>query len=44
MPVFFDPDFDTVIDCRECDPTAEPRYPPTTAGAHVVGRFNAAFA
>jgi len=22
----------------------EPRYPPTTAGAHVVGRFNAAFA
>jgi hypothetical protein len=34
-----------VIDCRECDPTtAQPRYPPTTAGDHVVGRFNAAFA
>jgi isopenicillin N synthase-like dioxygenase len=44
MPVFFDPDFDTVIDCRECNPAAEPLYPPTTAGAHVVGRFNAAFA
>jgi isopenicillin N synthase-like dioxygenase len=44
MPVFFDPDFDTVIDCRECQPGVTPRYPTTTAGAHVVSRFNAAFA
>jgi isopenicillin N synthase-like dioxygenase len=45
MPVFFDPDFDTVIDCRECRPSlSEQHYPTTTAGAHILGRFNAAFA
>ncbi|MEM7022540.1 MAG: 2-oxoglutarate and iron-dependent oxygenase domain-containing protein [Pseudomonadota bacterium] len=44
MPVFFDPDFDTVIDCRQCRPDQTPRYPTTTAGAHVLSRFNAAFA
>lgn len=46
MPVFFDPDFDTVIDGRACRPDLdEPqRYPVTTAGAHVLARFNAAFA
>lgn len=45
MALFFDPDFDTVIDCIDTctGPGNPPRYPPTTCGDYVVGRFNDVF-
>lgn len=45
MALFFDPDFDTVIECIETctGPENPPRYPPTTCGEYVVGRFNDVF-
>ena len=46
MPVFFDPNWDTVIDPRACNlPAGEPaRYAPVGAGDHIRGRFDRAFA
>lgn len=44
LPVFFDPNPETVIDPADLLPPDEPpRYPPVTAGAHVTARFDAAF-
>ena len=45
MALFFDPDFDTVIDCIETctGPEKPPLYPPTTCGDYIVGRFNDVF-
>jgi isopenicillin N synthase-like dioxygenase len=44
LPVFFDPNPETVIDPADLlAPGADPHYPPVTAGAHVTARFDAAF-
>lgn len=44
LPVFFDPNPETVIDPAGLLPPGEPtRYPPVTASAHVTARFDAAF-
>jgi isopenicillin N synthase-like dioxygenase len=44
LPVFFDPNPETVIDPADLlAPGEAVHYPPTTAGAHVLARFNAAF-
>jgi isopenicillin N synthase-like dioxygenase len=42
---FFDPHIDTVIEAiPSCVPVGAPaRYPPTTCGDHILGRFQAAF-
>ncbi|MBL8698874.1 MAG: isopenicillin N synthase family oxygenase [Alphaproteobacteria bacterium] len=44
VAVFFDPAFDTVIDPRDLldDPTTA-KYPATTCGEYIVGRFDKAF-
>ncbi len=46
MPVFFDPNWEAVIDPRACNlPAGEmPRYEPVIAGDHIRGRFDRAFA
>ena len=44
IPVFFDPDSDALVDPQTLDPTAEPRYPPVSAGDYISGRNRAAFA
>ena len=46
MAVFYDPDFDTEVEAIEScvEPGAAPRYAPTTCGAHVMSKFDAAFA
>jgi isopenicillin N synthase-like dioxygenase len=44
VAVFFDPSFDTVIDPRDLlDDPATSKYPPTTCGEYIVGRFDKAF-
>jgi isopenicillin N synthase-like dioxygenase len=44
IATFYDPDFDAVIDPRDLGVTeAEAHYPPTTAGAHILGCFDRAF-
>ncbi|GAB4190222.1 MAG: 2-oxoglutarate and iron-dependent oxygenase domain-containing protein [Thalassobaculales bacterium] len=45
MAVFFDPDYDAVIDPRDANPPpgATMRHEPVTAGAHIEARFDAAF-
>jgi isopenicillin N synthase-like dioxygenase len=45
MPVFFDPDWGTVIDPRDCGlpPGTEATYAPVGAGEHIRGRFDRAF-
>lgn len=41
IPFFFDPKFETVVECLECctDQDNPPRYPPTTAGKHLVSKY-----
>lgn len=45
MPVFFDPDHDTVVEClASCQgPEDPPRYAPTTCGAYIKSRFDDVF-
>lgn len=43
IATFYDPDFAAPIDPRALGATA-PRHEPTTAGAHILGRFAQAFA
>ena len=45
MPVFFDPDYDTVVEClASCQsPDDPPRYPVTTCGAYINSRFDDVF-
>jgi len=43
IATFYDPDFAAPIDPRALGAT-EPLYEPTTCGAHILGRFAAAFA
>jgi isopenicillin N synthase-like dioxygenase len=46
LAVFYDPDFDAEVRAiPSClAPGEATRYPPTTCGAHVLAKFNAAFA
>jgi isopenicillin N synthase-like dioxygenase len=46
LAVFYDPDFDAGVSAiPSClAPGEAPRYPPTTCGAHVLAKFDAAFA
>jgi len=46
VPFFFDPDFDTPVECLEtCLRVGEaPKYAPTTAGQHLLDMINASFA
>jgi len=44
MAVFFDPDYDTVIDPRDIfGPETKTTYQPVTCGDYIRGRFDAAF-
>jgi isopenicillin N synthase-like dioxygenase len=44
VAVFFDPSFDTVIDPRDLlDDASQAKYPATTCGEYIVGRFDKAF-
>jgi len=46
LPFFFDPDFSAPVECLETclAPGATPKYPPTTAGKHLLDMINASFA
>jgi isopenicillin N synthase-like dioxygenase len=41
IPFFFDPKFETVVECLPTctDSNNPPRYPPTTAGQHLVSKY-----
>ena len=45
LPYFFDPDFNAEITCLQtCLPPGEtPKYPPTTAGQHLLDMINSSF-
>jgi isopenicillin N synthase-like dioxygenase len=45
LPVFFDPDYDTLVECLpSCHgPGNPPRYPVTTCGAYIQSRFDDVF-
>lgn len=45
MPVFFDPDHETLVECLpSCQgPDNPPRYPVTTCGAYIKSRFDDVF-
>jgi isopenicillin N synthase-like dioxygenase len=43
--MFVDPNFDTIVDPRDLlDDPSQAKYPPTTCGEYILGRFNKAFA
>ncbi|CAL8469967.1 g9509 [Coccomyxa elongata] len=41
IPFFFEPDFDTRVECLPCccSPDNPPRYPPTTSGQHLLDKY-----
>lgn len=41
VPFFFEPTFETVVTCLEgcCSDDNPPKYPPTTAGEHLVSKY-----
>ncbi|KAK9915583.1 hypothetical protein WJX75_001145 [Coccomyxa subellipsoidea] len=41
IPFFFEPDFDTCVECLPCccGPDNPPRYPPTTSGQHLLDKY-----
>jgi isopenicillin N synthase-like dioxygenase len=43
MPFFFDPDFHTPVACLETCLGDGARFPPTTAGRHLLDKINASF-
>jgi isopenicillin N synthase-like dioxygenase len=43
MGVFFDPNFDAVIDPRDLRPDGRPLYAPVTCGDYIVSRLDKAF-
>jgi isopenicillin N synthase-like dioxygenase len=45
LPFFFDPDFSAPVECLEtCLKAGEvPKYPPVTAGQHLLDKINASF-
>ncbi|GLR67694.1 2OG-Fe(II) oxygenase [Acidocella aquatica] len=46
IPFFFDPDFATPVECLPTclAPGETPKYPPTTAGRHLLDKINESFA
>ena len=42
IPFFYDPAFETVVKCLDICTDADnpPRFPPTTAGEHLVGKYH----
>jgi isopenicillin N synthase-like dioxygenase len=42
IPFFYDPTFETVVECLEgcTNENNPPRYPPTTAGEHLVNKYH----
>jgi isopenicillin N synthase-like dioxygenase len=42
IPFFFEPDFDAVVECLPvcCSESNPPRFPPTTAGQHLLDKYN----
>jgi isopenicillin N synthase-like dioxygenase len=46
IPFFFDPAYETVVECLPTctDESNPPRYPPTTAGQHLVSKYEATHA
>mmetsp|Transcript_27916 Transcript_27916/g.67919 ORF Transcript_27916/g.67919 Transcript_27916/m.67919 type:complete len:333 (-) Transcript_27916:287-1285(-) len=42
MPFFFEPDFDAQVACLPvcCSEENPPKYPPTTAGQHILDKYN----
>jgi len=46
IPFFFDPTFETVVECLgSCtDENNPPRYPPTTAGEHLLSKYESTHA
>ena len=45
LPFFFDPNYDTVVECLDTCRDAEhpPKYPPVTAGEYLLERFDATY-
>jgi isopenicillin N synthase-like dioxygenase len=43
LPFFFDPDFYTPVSCLETCLGDGPKFPPTTAGQHLLDKINASF-
>lgn len=41
IPFFFEPTFDAVVECLEscCSPENPPKYPSTTSGQHLIGKY-----
>ena len=43
IPFFYEPSFDTVVECLEIckrvDPNGRARYPPTTSGQHLLDKY-----
>ena len=41
IPFFYEPDFDTVVACLDvcCSEANPPKYPPTTAGHHLLDKY-----
>jgi isopenicillin N synthase-like dioxygenase len=46
IPVFYDPDFDTVVECLPNCSSAEnpPKYPKTVAGEYITAKYDGAYA
>jgi isopenicillin N synthase-like dioxygenase len=46
IPVFYDPDYDTVVECLpNCATPASPaKYPPIMAGEYITSRYDASYA
>ena len=46
IPVFYDPDYDTVVECLpHCASADSPaKYPPIVAGDYITGRYDASYA
>jgi isopenicillin N synthase-like dioxygenase len=42
IPFFYDPTFETVVECLDVctDENNPPKYPPTTAGQHLVDKYH----
>lgn len=40
IPFFFEPDFDAVVECLDvCLGNEGPKYPPVTAGQHLLNMY-----
>ena len=44
-PFFFEPNFHTEVSCLPgCDDNEPPKYPPTTAGEYLLGKYRSTHA